>query len=96
MLFKMLEKPEFRKLVEIILESNEIIGPKQIAIDKDGKPVHHYLPVSSFDELDERLRRAVVPREGDLRHGHRGLRGQRDGAPRGAAREVLDHRYGTS
>ncbi len=52
MLFKIIEKDQFRRLVGILLDSIEVIGPKQIDIDKDGKPVHQYLPVRSFAELD--------------------------------------------
>jgi formate hydrogenlyase subunit 6/NADH:ubiquinone oxidoreductase subunit I len=52
MLFKILDKNEFQRLVEIILESNEVIGPKKIDTNKNGKPIHQYLPVKSFAELD--------------------------------------------
>lgn len=52
MLFKVLPKDEFRKLVEIILEVNEVVGPKQVGTNVDGKPIHQYLPVESFNELD--------------------------------------------
>jgi sulfhydrogenase subunit beta (sulfur reductase) len=51
MLFKILDKPEFKKLVEIILASNEVIGPKKVATDRNGKPIYHYLPVLSFEEI---------------------------------------------
>lgn len=52
MLFKTVTKENFRRLVEIILEANEVIGPKQVGVHKDGKPLHQYLPVQHFDELD--------------------------------------------
>ncbi len=52
MLFKILDKNEFQLLVEIILGSNEVIGPKKIGANKDGRPIHQYLPVKSFAELD--------------------------------------------
>jgi sulfhydrogenase subunit beta (sulfur reductase) len=51
MLFKILEKPEFKKLFELILAHNEVIGPKKVGIDQHGKSIHHYLPVRSFEEL---------------------------------------------
>lgn len=51
MLFRILEKPDFKKLVDVVLESNEVIGPKKVATNKDGEPIYHYLPVQSFDEL---------------------------------------------
>jgi formate hydrogenlyase subunit 6/NADH:ubiquinone oxidoreductase subunit I len=52
MLFKTLAKKEFQRLVEIILESNEVIGPKRVAARPDGRPLHQYLPVQSFEEID--------------------------------------------
>ena len=52
MLFKVLGKGEFRSLVEIILESNEIIAPKKVAAGADGEPIHQLLPISSFEEMD--------------------------------------------
>ena len=38
MLFRILDKPEFRRLVEIILGSNEVIGPKKVTTDQDEPP----------------------------------------------------------
>ena len=52
MLFRTLTKEEFRSLVEIILETNEIIAPRKVADGKDGKPIHQFLPVASFEEID--------------------------------------------
>ena len=52
MLFKILGKREFRSFVEIILESNEIIAPKRIGTKANGEPVHQFLPISSFEEMD--------------------------------------------
>lgn len=52
MLFKILGKGEFRSLVEIILQSNEIIAPKRIGTKADGEPIHQFLPISSFEEMD--------------------------------------------
>lgn len=52
MLFKVLGKEEFRSLVEIILESNEIIAPKQVGVKADGEPIHQFLPIDSFDQMD--------------------------------------------
>ena len=39
MLFRILPKEKFARLVERILESHEVIGPKQVTVDKDGKPI---------------------------------------------------------
>ncbi|MBN1589035.1 MAG: 4Fe-4S dicluster domain-containing protein [Pirellulales bacterium] len=52
MLFKILSKDGFRSLVEIILQSNEIIAPKKIGTKADGDPIHQFLPVTSFEEMD--------------------------------------------
>ena len=52
MLFKILGKEEFRSLVEIILESNEVIAPKKIGTRADGEPIHQFLPIGSFEEMD--------------------------------------------
>ena len=52
MLFRTLDKDEFRKLIGVILESIEIIGPKRIGLNKDGQPIHQFLPIGSFAELD--------------------------------------------
>jgi sulfhydrogenase subunit beta (sulfur reductase) len=52
MLFRILPKDEFTKLLEIMLASNEIIGPKKIGADKDGAPIHQYLPIGKVYEID--------------------------------------------
>jgi sulfhydrogenase subunit beta (sulfur reductase) len=52
MLFRILTKNAFQQLVELILATNEVIGPKQVARRPDGQPVHQYLPVERFEELD--------------------------------------------
>jgi sulfhydrogenase subunit beta (sulfur reductase) len=52
MLFRSLATQYFRELVEIILESNEVIGPKKVGVGRTGAPIHQFLPVSSFDEMD--------------------------------------------
>ena len=52
MLFKILGKRQFRSLVEIILESNEIIAPKRIGTNAAGEPMHQFLPIGAFDEMD--------------------------------------------
>lgn len=52
MLFRILDKKEFRKLVDIMLKSNEVIGPKQVSTDAKGRPIHQYLPIESFQDID--------------------------------------------
>ena len=52
MLFKILGKDEFRSLVEIILASNEIIAPKRVGTKAGDEPIHQFLPIDSFEEMD--------------------------------------------
>jgi len=52
MLFKILGKEEFSSLVEIILQFNEIIAPKRVGTNTSGEPIHQFLPISSFEEMD--------------------------------------------
>jgi ferredoxin len=52
MIYKILPKAEFRKFVEILIASTEVIGPKRVDTRVDGSPIHHYRPVSSFEEID--------------------------------------------
>ncbi len=52
MLFKVLAKPAFQRLIELLLESNEVIGPRVVGKNKAGKPLHQFLPVERFAELD--------------------------------------------
>jgi sulfhydrogenase subunit beta (sulfur reductase) len=52
MLFKVMTKEDFRRLVEKLLAAMEVIGAKKVATALDGKPIHHYLPVESFGEID--------------------------------------------
>ncbi len=52
MLFRILGKENFRALIEIILESNEIIAPKKIGTNAGGEPIHQFLPIDSFEEMD--------------------------------------------
>ncbi len=52
MLFKVLDKPGFRALVDKLLESNEVVGPRRVGSNAAGKPIHQYLPVEGFHQLD--------------------------------------------
>jgi sulfhydrogenase subunit beta (sulfur reductase) len=51
MLFKTIQKKRFQALVERLLETDEVIGPKRVATRPDGRPIYHFLPVRSFAEL---------------------------------------------
>lgn len=52
MLFRTLPQDEFRVLVEQMMGEVEVIGPTRVATRADGRPIHHFLPVTSFDEID--------------------------------------------
>jgi len=52
MLFRALAKDEFRSLVELMMEEIEVVGPQRVATDAVGRPIHHYLPASTFDDID--------------------------------------------
>jgi formate hydrogenlyase subunit 6/NADH:ubiquinone oxidoreductase subunit I len=52
MLFRILPKDQWDRLVDIMLGWGEVIGPRQIASDRYGRPVHQYLPVNNPGELD--------------------------------------------
>jgi len=52
MLFKTVTKESFRKLVEQLLESNEVVGPKKVGMQRNGKPEYQFLPVERFDDMD--------------------------------------------
>ena len=52
MLFRILTKGSFRDLIDQILESDEVIAPKKVAVNKDGQAIHQYLPIEAFDEID--------------------------------------------
>jgi formate hydrogenlyase subunit 6/NADH:ubiquinone oxidoreductase subunit I len=52
MLFKILSKGQFRLLVELILQSNEVIAPKKVGTNVRGEPIHQFLPIGSFEQMD--------------------------------------------
>ncbi len=52
MLFKILYKDDFRTLIETAMKSVEVVAPKKVGSNARGKPIHHYLPVTSFEEID--------------------------------------------
>lgn len=52
MLFKTLPKGEFRSLLEILLNTYEVIAPRRIAETVHGKPIHQYLPVEDPLQID--------------------------------------------
>ena len=52
MLYKSLKKEAFRSVVDAILAGNEVVGPRQVGTDRRGKPIHQFLPVERFDDID--------------------------------------------
>lgn len=52
MLFRVVTKAAFKQLVELLMTQAEVIGPKEIGVDKNGKAIHQFLPVTSFEEID--------------------------------------------
>ncbi len=52
MLFRVLSKESFKALVELLLESNEVIGPRTVGQKSDGNPIHQFLPIDEFDNMD--------------------------------------------
>ena len=52
MLFRILEAGGLRRLVEELLETTEVVGPRRVATGRDGRPVHHFLPIDGLADLD--------------------------------------------
>ncbi len=52
MIFRVISKKEFRKLLENIISQNQTFGPRQVDTDNKGDPIYQFRPVSSFAELD--------------------------------------------
>ena len=52
MLYKTITKDNFKKMVETLMESNEVIGPKWRDRDAQGDKIYRFLQINSFDELE--------------------------------------------
>ena len=52
MLFKIVTKEGFRSLVDQLLASNEVIGPRRVGVRRNGKPEHQFLPIERFEDMD--------------------------------------------
>ena len=61
MLFKIVDKSDFSRMVNLMLVSNEIIGPRRIDTGINGKPIYQYLPVQSLAELDLDYETTEIP-----------------------------------
>jgi NAD-dependent dihydropyrimidine dehydrogenase PreA subunit len=51
-LFRILPKPELERLVTDLLGREEVVGPRRVGTGRDGRPLHRFVPVTSFAELD--------------------------------------------
>lgn len=52
MLFKVFSKTSFEQLVGLLLESNEVIGPRVVGERADQSPIHQLLPIETFADMD--------------------------------------------
>ena len=51
MLYKTITKNNFKKMVEGLMENNEVIGPKWRDRDKDGNKIYRFLKLNDVEEL---------------------------------------------
>ncbi len=51
MLYKTITKEKFRRMIEGLMEDNDVFGPKWRDRDKDGNKVYRFLRLNDFDEL---------------------------------------------
>jgi len=52
MIYKVIKKNEFKKLINGIIGQNETFGPKEVDRRQDGTVVYQFKEVNSFDEID--------------------------------------------
>jgi sulfhydrogenase subunit beta (sulfur reductase) len=52
MLFKIVTKDGFQGLVEQLLASNEVVGPRKTGMRRNGKPAYQFLPIECFEDMD--------------------------------------------
>lgn len=52
MLFKTIDKEEFKNLVDIHFRYVERIGPRKTGADARGRPIYQYLPIGNFEDMD--------------------------------------------
>jgi formate hydrogenlyase subunit 6/NADH:ubiquinone oxidoreductase subunit I len=51
MLYKTISKDNFRKMIEGLMQENDVFGPKWRDFDKYGNKVYRFLKLNEFDEL---------------------------------------------
>jgi sulfhydrogenase subunit beta (sulfur reductase) len=52
MLFKIVTKDGFQRLVDQLLASNEVVGPRKVGVRRNGKPAYQFIPIESFADMD--------------------------------------------
>lgn len=52
MLYKTITKGDFQRLIELMLEQNEIIAPRKVGEKPDGTAIHQFLPIERFEDMD--------------------------------------------
>jgi len=60
MLYQTITKSNFKKMVEELMESNEVIGPKWRDRDKHGKKVYRFLKLNNIEELEMDYSRSYI------------------------------------
>ena len=51
MLYKTIDKQDFKDLIDIHLRDVECIGPQKVGVNSKGKPIYQFLPVNAFDDM---------------------------------------------
>ncbi len=52
MLFRTVTKESFRSLIEQLLASNQVIGPRRVGTRGNGKPSYQFLPIERFEDME--------------------------------------------
>ncbi|MBW2454575.1 MAG: hydrogenase, partial [Deltaproteobacteria bacterium] len=51
MIYKVLTKDGFRRLVELLRADNEVVAPRLVSQGHGGKPIYQFLPVDGFEDI---------------------------------------------
>ncbi|MBI4721366.1 MAG: 4Fe-4S dicluster domain-containing protein [Chitinivibrionia bacterium] len=52
MIYKVIAKSQFKKLVQGLVRENQTIAPKMVDRDRNGKPLYQFKQVHSYEEMD--------------------------------------------
>ncbi len=52
MIFRTVAKENFRSLIEQLLASNQVIGPRRVGTRRNGKPSYQFLPIERFEDME--------------------------------------------